>query len=108
MSTTEPNLETLSGTQRSALIEFLTQSDAIIGNEGFDCYDYEEWRDCEIIARALRVAQTLGFEGERLEELFCREFGIAGVTEDQLGDWLSLLSLADVEKRIRVMAGGRN
>jgi hypothetical protein len=107
MSTPETEyLEKLSGSQRSALIEFLTQADAIIGNEGFDCYDYDEWRDCEIIACALRRAQVLGFENERLEQLFQREFGVAGVTEEGLlADWLGLILLADAEKRIMVAAG---
>ena len=109
MSTPEPNLETLSGAQRSALIEFLTQADAIIGNEGFDCYDYDEWRDCEIIAHGLRRAQVLGYQGERLERLFCSQFAIADITaEGPLSDWLAVLSLADVERQILVACGGRN
>jgi hypothetical protein len=110
MTPTEPQcLDKLSSDQREKLIEFLTQADAIIGSRGFDCYDYDEWRDCEIIACALRRAQTLGFENERLEELFQREFGIAGVTEGQLiADWLAVLLLADAERRILVACGGRN
>jgi hypothetical protein len=106
MSTTEPNLETLSPHQRDKLIAFLQWADAIIGNEDFDCYD--EWYDAEIIARGLRVAQTLGYEGERLEELFRREFRIADVNKNQLGGWLAVLSLVDVEERIMVAAGGRS
>jgi hypothetical protein len=107
MNTPEPPeyLEKLSLDQRAKLIQFLDQTDAIIGNEDSD---RDEWRNAEIIAHALRRAQVLGYEGERLEELFQREFGIAGVIEDQLGDWLSLLSRADVEKRILVACGGRN
>ena len=106
MSTPEPDLETLSGTQRAKLIAFLSRADAITGNEDFDCYN--EWYDAEIIARGLRVAQTLGYEGERLEELFRREFGIAEVNKNQLAGWLAVLALVDVEERIRVAAGGRN
>jgi hypothetical protein len=108
MSTTEPDLETLSPDQRAKLIEFLDRADAIIGNEGFDCYDYDEWRDCEIIACALRRSQILGYQGERLERLFCSQFAIADITaEGPLSDWLAVLSLADVEKRIMIAAGGR-
>jgi hypothetical protein len=109
MSTPEPNLETLSTGQREKLIEFLTQADAIIGNEGFDCYDYDEWRDCEIIACALRRSQILGYQGERLERLFCSQFAIADITaEGPLSDWLAVLSVADAEKRIMVACGGRS
>lgn len=104
--TPEPDLETLSTDQREKLIEFLTQADAIIGNE--DSERYDEWYDAEIIARGLRVAQTLGYEGERLEALFRREFWIADVNKNQLGGWLAVLSLVDVEERIRVACGGRN
>ena len=104
--TPEPDLETLSTDQREKLIEFLTQADAIIGNE--DSERYDEWYDAEIIARGLRVAQTLGYEGERLEALFRREFWIADVNKNQFGGWLAVLSLVDVEERIRVACGGRN
>jgi hypothetical protein len=105
--TPEPNLEELSADQRTKLIEFLTQADAIIGNE--DSYHYDdEWYDAEIIARSLRIAQTLGYEGERLEKFFEKEFEIAGITQGILSGWLAVLSLVDVEERIRVAGGGRN
>jgi hypothetical protein len=107
MSLPEPEyLEKLSTDQRANLLEFLSQADAIIGNEDSDRYD--EWMDAEIIARALGRAQVLGYQGERLEELFQREFGITGVTEGELETWLAVLTLADVEKRIMAAAGGRN
>jgi hypothetical protein len=115
MSTPETEyLDKLSADQRTKLIEFLTQADAIIGytfNSGTDLSDLEHLGDAlfdaDLIARGLRVAQLLGYEGKGLEELFQHEFGIAGVTEGNLGDWLSLLSLADVEKRIMIACGGR-
>jgi hypothetical protein len=115
MSTPEPNFETLSGTQRAKLIEFLERADAITGytfNSWTDLSDLEHLGDAlfdaDLIARSLRIAQTLGYEGYLLEQLFRREFGIAGISQGNLGDWLSLLSLADAEKRILVACGGRN
>jgi hypothetical protein len=107
MSTPEPEyLDKLSADQRDRLIEFLTQADAIIGNE--DSERYDEWYDAEIIARSLRIAQTLGYEGERLQALFRREFWIADVNKNQLSGWLAVLSLVDVEERIMMACGGRN
>jgi hypothetical protein len=115
MSTPEPNLETLSDDQRAKLIEFLARVDATTGykfNSGTDLSDLEHLGgalfDADLIARGLRAAQLLGYEGKGLEELCQREFGIAGLTENVLGDWLSLLSLADAEKRIMISCGGRN
>jgi hypothetical protein len=109
MSTSEhpEYLEKLSPDQRDKLIAFLDRAaDAIIGNE--DSERYDEWYDAEIIARGLLVAQTLGYEGERLEALFRREFGIADVNKNQLSGWLAVLSLVDVEERIMIACGGRN
>ena len=104
MSTTEPEyLDKLSADQRDKLIAFLDRADAIIGNADFDCYN--EWYDAEIIARSLRIAQTLGYEGERLEALFRDEFRIAEVNKNQLAGWLAVLALVDVEERIRVAGG---
>jgi hypothetical protein len=107
MSTTEPEyLDKLSADQREKLLEFIDRADAIIGGGDFD--RYSAWTDAEIMALSLRAAQVLGYENEHLEKLFQREFGIAGVTEGQLADWLAVLTLADVEKRIMAAAGGRN
>ena len=110
--TPEPNLETLSGDQRDKLIAFLSRVDATTGytfNSGTDLSDLEHLGgalfDADLIARGLRAAQLLGYEGRGLDELFQGEFGIADVTEGNLGDWLSLLSFADLEKRIMVAAG---
>jgi hypothetical protein len=108
MSTPEPPeyLEKLSTDQRAKLLEFIDRADAVIGNGDFD--HSSEWQDCEIMALALRAAQILGYEGEGLEALFQREFGIAGVTEGDLETCLAVLTLVDVERRIRVACGGRN
>jgi hypothetical protein len=107
MSLPEPEyLETLSVDQRAKLLEFIDQADAIIGGSDFD--RYSAWEDAEIMALSLRAALTLGYENEHLEKLFQREFGIAGVTEGLLADWLAVILLADAERRIQVAAGGRN
>jgi hypothetical protein len=98
-------LDKLSVDQRSKLLEFVVRADAIIGDGDFD---RNEWTDAELMALSLRSAQVLGYEGRRLESLFEREFGIAGVTEGQLGDWLAVLLLEDAERKILVAAGGRN
>ena len=83
---TEPpeHLEKLSIDQRTKLLEFIDRAEAIIGDHSFDCDD--AWMDAGLIACSLRSAQVLGYTGRRLEEFFCAEFGIAGVTEGQLGD----------------------
>ena len=105
MSTeTTEYLEKLSPDQCEKLLTFIDQADAIIGEGDFDRGN--AWEDCEIMALALRAAQILGFTNERLEDLFCREFGISGVTEGQLADWLAVIMLVDVERRIRCAAGG--
>jgi hypothetical protein len=107
MSTTEPEyLDKLSADQRAKLLEFIDQADAIIGGGDFNRYD--AWTDTEIMALSLRAATVLGYENEHLEALFQREFGIAGVTEGLLGDWLAVILLADAERRIRVACGGVN
>jgi hypothetical protein len=117
MSTPEPPeyLETLSPDQRDRMIAFLSRVDATTGytfNSGTDLSDLEHLGgalfDADLIARGLRAAQLLGYEGYSFQRFFEQEFGIGGVTEGNLGDWLSLLSLADVEKRIFCAAGGRN
>ena len=106
MSHPEPDLETLSVDQRAKLLEFIDQADAIIGDGDFD--RYAAWTDAEIMALSLRAAQVLGYTNERLEALFQREFGVSGVTEGLLADWLAVILLADAERRIRVACGGRN
>ena len=107
MSTSEPQyLKKLSGAQREKLLEFIDRADAIIGGGDFD--RYSAWTDAEIMALSLRAAQVLGYENEHLEKLFQREFGIAGVTEGLLADWLAVIMLADAERRIQVAAGGHN
>jgi hypothetical protein len=107
MSSEAPEyLEKLSDSQRAKLLEFIGRADAIIGDHSSPRYD--EWTDAEIMALSLRVAQILGFEDGRLEELFSDEFGLSGVTEDQLADWLAVIMLADIEKKIKVACGGRN
>ena len=113
MSTPETEyLDKLSAEQRDKLIAFLSRADAIIGytfNSGTDLSDLEHLGDAlfdtDLIGRALRRAQVLGYEGEQLEELFRREFGIAEVNKNQLADWLAVLTLVDVEERIRVAGG---
>jgi ABC-type lipoprotein release transport system permease subunit len=52
--------------------------------------------------------QLLGYEDTSLERLFEREFAITGVTGGDLGTWLAVVMLADVENRIKAAAGGRN
>ena len=105
MSTTATPPFELLDWQRSRLVEFINQADAIIGLRDFIGYS----DDPEILALALRVAQILGYEGERLERLFCSEFRVGGVTQSAiLGDWLAALDLVDMEKRIMAAAGGRN
>ena len=107
MSTTETEyLEQLSAGLRGRLLEFISQSDQIIGDGDFD--RFREWRDCELMALALRAALILGFEDNRLEELFRDKFGIGGVTEGLLGEWLAAVMRLDIERRILIAAGGRN
>ena len=101
-----PYLEQLSAGLRGRLLEFISQSDQIIGDGDFD--RSREWQDCELMALALRAAQILGYENERLEELFRDKFGIGGVTEGLLGEWLAAVMRLDLERRILVAAGGRN
>ena len=107
MSTAETEyLEQLSAGLRGRLLEFISQSDQIIGDGDFD--RFREWRDSELMALALRAALILGFEENRLEELFRDKFGISDVTEGLLGEWLAAVMRLDLERRIMVAAGGRN
>jgi hypothetical protein len=99
-------LEKLSTGLRGKLLEFISKSDQIIGDGDFD--RFREWKDCELMALALRSAFILGFEENRLEELFRNKFGIGGVTESLLGEWLAAVMRLDIERRILVAAGGRN
>jgi hypothetical protein len=101
-----PYLEKLSTEQRAKLLEFIDRAEAITGDHSFDCDD--TWMDARLMPLSLRAAQVLGYTGWRLEELFCAEFGIAGVTEGQLGEWLDVAMMFDVERRILIAAGGRN
>jgi hypothetical protein len=105
MSSEPPEyLEKFSTNQREKLFEFIGRADAIIGEGSFDSQD--TWTDAELMALSLRVAQILGYENQRLEELFSGEFGLSGVTEGQLADWLTIIMLVDLERRIKVACGG--
>ena len=106
MNTEAPDIEKLSTDQRTKLLTFIERADAIIGDGDFD--SGAEWTDAKILALSLRSAGILGFTDDRLEQLFRVEFGIAGVTEDELGDWLAVIMLVDAERRILAGAGGRN
>ena len=97
---------TLSDDQRGKLLEFVAQFDLLYGDADFDCQ--AEWSDAELLALALRAAEILGFEGDALERFFCDEFGVAGITEGDLGTLINIVTVADVENRIRAAAGGRN
>ena len=97
---------TLSESQRTKLIAFVEQFDATFSDGSFDTA--AEWTDPELLALALRAAEILGFEGAALEQFFCDEFGVAGISEGDLGTLISIAMLADVENRIRCAAGGRN
>jgi hypothetical protein len=99
-------IEELSSEQREKLLNFIDQAGHIFGGTDFGRYDRAE--DCGIMALALRTALILGFEGESLEHLFRREFGIADITEGVLETWLAVITMIDIEKRIRCAAGGRN
>jgi hypothetical protein len=96
----------LSDLQRARLLDFISQADAVIGDGSFN--PREEWGDAELMAFSLRAAQLLGYEDSSLERLFEREFGITGITAGDLGDWLAVIMMADVENRIRAMGGGKN
>jgi hypothetical protein len=100
------DLKTLSVDQRDKLLEFIWSAKQIIGDGDFERDAL--WKDCELMAFSLRLAQILGYTDGRLEALFQREFGISGVTENELADWLAVLLSADPERRIRCAAGGRN
>lgn len=106
MTPQPPNLEKLSTNQREKLLNFIVRADAIIGEGEFNRCD--AWTDAELMVLALRAAQILGYENECLEQLFCAEFGIAGVTEGQFGDSLCVAMLLNTEQRILIAAGGRN
>jgi hypothetical protein len=109
MSLPEPPeyLEELSSEQREKLLEFIVRFDKTMGFDGFDADT--EWDDIELLTTALRVAEILGFEGQRLEQLFRREFGISGMGEEGvLGDMLAIAMLVDGEHRLLCKAGGRN
>ena len=107
MSLPEPEyLDKLSADQREKLLEFIDRADAIIGGGDFD--RYSAWEDVEILSLSMRAAVVLGYTNERLEALFQHEFGVSGVTEGLLADWLAVILLADAERRIQVAAGGRN
>jgi hypothetical protein len=96
----------LSDLQRTALLDFVATADATIGAGDFD--QQAEWTDAELMALSLRAASLLGFAGDRLEQLFRREFGVSGVTEGDLDTLLAVIMLADVETRIKAAAGGKN
>jgi hypothetical protein len=96
----------LSELQRYKLLAFISRADAVIGDGSFN--PQEEWGDAELMALSLRAAQLLGYEDSSLERLFEQEFAITGVTGGDLGTWLDLVMLADVESRIKAAAGGRN
>src|SRR5207253_6881784 len=96
----------LSDLQRDRLSDFIGRADAIIGDGSFN--PEAEYIHPELMALALRAAQISGYEGTHLDELFRQEFELAGVTEGDLGDWLAIVMLADVEARIKAAAGGRN
>ena len=104
MSAVEPEyLEQLSLSQRETLLAFISRADAIIGN-----YTFTAQTDAEILALSLRGAHILGYENDRLEELFRDEFWIVGVTEGLLAEWLAVVMRLDFERRILVAAGGLN
>jgi hypothetical protein len=90
----------LSDQQRGKLLAFISRADASIGDGAFDPETASSSSDAELMALALKAATLLGYEGTHLEKLFQREFEIAGVTEGDLGTWLDLVMLADVESRI--------
>lgn len=96
----------LTDVQRNALLDFITQADAIIGDGSFD--PQVAWSNVHLITFALRSAMFLGYADAKLEALFEREFGIAGVTEGILGEALAVAASSDVERRIRAAGGGRN
>ncbi len=96
----------LSDLQRDSLLGFIVRADTVIGDGTFN--SREEWSDPELIALALRAAQLLGYEGAVLNQFFEQQFGIADVTDDDLGTWLAIIMMTDVENRIRAAAGGRN
>jgi hypothetical protein len=97
---------TLSADQRTKLLTFISRFDQIYGDADFDVK--AEWSTPELLALALRVAEILGFEGEHLEQFFCDEFGVAGMTDGALGDMLAIAMSVDVESRVKAAAGGRN
>lgn len=96
----------LTDTQRNALLDFITQADAIIGDGSFD--PQVAWSNVELLALALRGATLLGYVDAKLEQLFETEFWITGINESPLHEVLAVSALANTELRIRAAAGGRN
>jgi hypothetical protein len=81
----------LSDEQRTDLCHFISVVDAVVGDGTFD--PEADFSDAELMAFAIRGATLLGFEGPALQELFLREFEIAGVTEGDLDTMLSIVML---------------
>jgi hypothetical protein len=92
--------------QRSKLVEFVHQFDRTYGDSSFDPQD--EFSDPAIIARALRAAELMNFQGEALERFFEHEFALIGISQGELKTVLALAQLADAERRVRCAGGGRN
>lgn len=98
--------EKLSPNQRDRMLEFIGQSAAVIG--GTDLDKSILLTDPQIVVTAMKCAVILGYQEQNLEEFFRREFRIAGITEGDLGGCAEFTSLMNIERRIRVAAGGMN
>jgi hypothetical protein len=67
-----------------------------------------ELSDAELLARALWCTQHLQMDPKALDRFFEDQFGIAAITQGELGPWLALMMMTNVEEQIKAAAGGRN